>query len=83
MLTDKFLITWVVGMHGHAGIAQHGFGPRGSNGNVAAAILKRIVEMPQVAVDFFLHNFKVGNRSQKPRIPIDETLVFVNQPLLV
>ena len=66
MLADKFLIARVVGMHGHAGIAQHGFGPRGGNGNVAAAILKRIVEMPHVAVDFFLHNLKVGNRGQKP-----------------
>ena len=39
--------------------------------------------MPHMAVDFFLHDLKVGNRRQKPRIPIDEALVFVNQPLFV
>ena len=83
MLADKCLIAWVVGMHGNAGIAQHGFGPRGGNGDVAAAILKRIVEVPHMAVDFFLHHLKVGNCRQKPWVPVNKALVFVNQPLFV
>ena len=31
MLADEMLVAFVIGMHGHGGIAEHGLGPRGGD----------------------------------------------------
>ena len=71
-------------MNCDTGIAKHGFRACGGNGDeFAVAAFDRIFEMPVMAFDLFLHNFKIRNRSQQFRVPVDQTFVTVNQTLLV
>ena len=83
IFTNKVFVALIVRMHGNAGIAQHGFGARGGDGNVTTPIFQRIIEMPKVAIGLALLDFEVGNRRQQARVPINEAFVFVNQPLLI
>ena len=39
--------------------------------------------MPEVSVDFFIFEFEVGNRGFELRIPIDLTLIAIDQTFLI
>ncbi len=84
VLTNQILVTFIIRMNRNTGITQHGFRPRGRNGDELAFLaLNRVFEVPIMAFDFFLNDFKIGNRGQKFRVPVDQTLVTVNQSLFV
>ena len=71
-------------MNRNTGIAEHGFRTRGGNSDkLTVTAFDRVFEVPVMAFDFFLNNFKIGNRRQKLRIPVHQTLVTVNQVLFV
>ena len=49
---------------------------------IGCACFQRITQMPEMTLDLDLLDFNVGNRSQELRIPVDETLVLIDQALL-
>ena len=83
LLADEMLIAPVIGMDCHTGIAQHRLGPRGSDDDVLRSSFNRIFEMPQMALDFLLHHFEVGNRGQQFGIPVDQPLVLIDQAFAI
>ena len=78
-------VALVVGMHRHGGVAEHGFRPRRRHHDILVGGPPRLVgdgifEMPERALDGLRHHFDVGNRRQQLGVPVDETLVLVDQP---
>ena len=82
-LADQMLIAFVLGMDGNRRIAQHGFGAGGRHDNLARAVFQRIGEVPIEAVNLTLLDLEVGDGGLELRVPIDQTLVAIDQALLV
>jgi hypothetical protein len=71
-------------VHGDAGVAEHGLGPRGGDDVMAAGLaLDRIADVPQMALDLDLLHLEVGDRGEQLRVPVDQPLVLVDQAFLV
>ena len=83
LFPDQVAMPFVVGMHGHSHIARQCVGARGSDDDKLIRTVDRIFEMPHMAFDFALLNFKIRHRRQQSRIPVDEAVVFVNQALAI
>ena len=64
-------------------IGQHRFRACRRNRDETAAIFQRIFEMPEFAVDLARFDFKIRNCGFQAGIPVDETLVAVQQALVV
>ena len=73
----------IVGMHRHAGVAQHGLGPRRGDDDVLVAALDRILEVPEMALHLARFDLEVGDRGQHLGVPVDQPVVLVDQPGLV
>ena len=85
---DQLRIALVLGMHSHRRVAKHGLRPRRRDSDEFAAVLAvhrhdGIAEVPQMALHFGRHDFKVGDRRLQHGVPIDEPLGLVEQPLAV
>ena len=50
---------------------------------VGCAIGQRVFEVPHLAIDFDVFHLKVGDRGLELRVPVDEPLALVDQPLIV
>ena len=70
-------------MNSNCGVAEHRFGARRRNRDDLVRAFDRIIEVPEIALHFDLHHFKVGNRCLEFWIPVHETFVAINQTLLV
>ena len=60
-LSDDVLVAFVIGMNGNGGIAGNCLGSCGSNLDIAASVLERILEVPEIAVVLLVFNLGVGN----------------------
>ncbi len=84
VLADEMLVALVVGMHGDAGIAQHGLRPRGGDDDeLARRALDRIFEMPEMPLGLDALHLEIGDRGMQFRIPVHQPLVAVDQSVLV
>ncbi len=84
VLADEILVALVPRVHGDAGIAEHGLGPRRRDGDKAPRlVLDRIAEVPEMALDLELLHFEIGNRRLEFRIPVHQPLVAIHQPLAI
>ena len=88
VLADQMAVALVVRIHRDAGVAQHGFGPRGGDDDEARRIFRierlafeRIAQIPQAALDLDLLHLEIGDRGQQLRIPVHQPLVLVDQAL--
>src|SRR5882672_5014518 len=70
-------------MYRDRGVAQHGLRPRRGYRDEFLRSLNRIADVPEMALGLDLFDFEVGNRRLKFRVPIDEALVLVDQPVIV
>ena len=95
-------IAGIARVHRHRAIAQHGFRPRGGDGNIIARLAQRyrarliafdificlaprqtILKMPHMAVNFGILDLQIRNGGFKMRIPVDQSLAAINQPLVI
>ncbi len=82
-LSDQVTIAFIFRVHRDRGIAEHGFGARGGNHQVAAAVAQRVAQVPHAAVFFLGDDLEVGYRGVQLRIPVDEPLAAIDQPFPV
>jgi hypothetical protein len=85
---DEVAVALVVRMNGDRDVAQHGLRPRGRDRDEGRRIVRiegravqRIADVPQMPLDLYLLHLEIGDRGQELRIPVDQPLVFVDQPL--
>ena len=87
-LADEMRVALVLRMHGDAGIAEHRLRPRRGDddvlaGRLAGPVHHRIAEVPEVALRLDLLHLDVGDGGEQLRVPVDQPLVAVDQPLAV
>ena len=84
VLANQILITLIRRINRNTRIAQHGLRPRGGHNDKAAGFARDgIAEVPEIAVDFLLLDFEVGNRGLELGVPVHQALVFVDQAFAV
>ncbi len=83
-LADEIGVALVIGMNGDAGVAEHRLGPRRRDGDEPAGKLRhRIADMPQEALGLAALDLEIGDHRVHLRVPVDEPLVAVDQPLAI
>src|SRR5215470_4240124 len=82
-LADQMLEPFVLWMHGDGDVAEHGLGPRSSDGDEFARAFDRIFDVPELALALDLLHFEIGDRGLELGIPVDEPLVLIDQALAV
>lgn len=83
LFPDHRGIAFVVGIHGHGGIAKHRLRPRGGYFDAARRpIGKFINQMVKCTLVVFVNHFDVGQRGARLGIPVDDVFPTINQPLL-
>ena len=78
-------------MDGYGEISEQGFGTHGRNRDArllvfvlaALSLQQRIVDHAQLPLFFLLSHLQIRDRRLQLRIPIDQSLVAVDQPLIV
>jgi hypothetical protein len=83
LATDQRTVALVVGVYGDRGVAQHGLRSRGRDGEMTAAVGKRVAEVPELALLRLGQHLEVRKRRVQHGIPVDETLAAVDEPFLV
>ena len=82
-LSHQIFVAFIVGVDCYGSIAQQGFRTGGRQFQIAAAVLQRIPQMPEMPCLHFIFYFCIGNGSQTLRAPVDDTFAAVDQTFLV
>ena len=83
LLAHQFPIAGVFRVHGDGHVAQQGLGAGGGHGQIAVLAGQVIADVPQVAVLFIGNDLQVGDSRLQLRVPIDQALTAIDQPLFV
>src|SRR5690606_22009637 len=82
ILADEIAIALILGVDRHGRVAQHGLRPgRGNRDEASRLPLDGVADMPQMALDLDLLHLEIGDGGEEARVPVDEALVLVDQPL--
>ena len=82
-LAHQVLESLVLRVHGHAGVAHHGFGAGGGYHQIAAAVGQRVANVPQVAWLIHILHLRVGEGGGAVGAPVDDAAALVNEALVV
>ena len=84
VLADEVLVALVVRMDRDAGVAQHRLRARGRHHDETIGFpFNWVFEVPEMALGLDLLHFQIGDRGLQLRIPVDQPLVLVDQPIAV
>ena len=83
IFAHQMCIAFIRRVHRDRHVGQHRFRARGGHADETAAVLQRIFEMPEFAVDLPRFDLKIRDRGFQARVPVDEPLVAVEQPLVI
>ena len=76
-------VAGVVGVNGHGGIAQHGFGAGGGQLQLFARLLHGIEDVPEIAVLFDIFHFGVGDGGHVVGAPVHQAVAPVDEALFI
>ena len=82
----QFRKTLILGIHGNARVAQHGFRTCSGNNQVLRAINRlgqRVAQIPQMAYVLYVFRFVIGNGGRAVRAPVHNTLALIDQALVI
>ena len=83
LLAHEGGVAGVFGVHGHAGVAQHGLGTGGGHGYPAAAVGQGVADVVELAVLLLVFHLQVGQGRGAAGTPVDDALVAVDEALVV
>ena len=78
-LADDVGVALVVGVHGDAGVAQHGLGTRRGDDEVAGAVGERVAHVPEVARLVNVLDLGVGERGGALGAPVYDAFALVDE----
>ena len=81
-LPQQVLVTLIPRMDRHRAVAQHGLRAGGGHHQMALAVAQGVAHVPEVAALLLGEHLQVGDRGVQHRVPVDQTLASVDQPLL-
>ncbi|OPZ96337.1 MAG: hypothetical protein BWY71_01965 [Planctomycetes bacterium ADurb.Bin412] len=73
----------ILRIHRHRRIPQHGFRPGRRHHHIPAALRQRIADMPEIPLHFHMLHFIIRQGRLRHRVPVDQPLAPVNQPLAI
>ena len=82
-LADEGRIARVAGMHRNGGIAQHGLGASGRDGDKLVRAVHGVSEMPEEARVLAVFDFGVRKRRLAVGAPVDDAAAAVDEPLVI
>ncbi len=83
LLADQVLVTLVRRIHCDCGVAEHRFRASRRDHEMTAAIRERITQVPQLTLLGHGQHFEIRQRRVQHRIPVDEPLAAIHQPVFV
>jgi hypothetical protein len=83
LLAHPVAVAIVLRMHRDGHVGKHRLRPRRGDMDEAAAVLERIFEVPELALDLLGLDLEVRDGGAELRVPIDEALVAVEQALAI
>ena len=83
VLADQVSVALVAGVNGHRRVPQHRLGAGGGDREVPRPVHERIAHVPHGALLLLGYHLEVGDGRVQHRVPVDEPLATVEQPLLV
>ena len=82
-LAVQVSIALVVWMYRYGYVAQHGFRPRGGDGNKARFAHDGVANLPQLALLLLVDHFQVRDSGLAARAPVDDIGAAIDQPLFM
>ena len=82
-LAHQILVPFIIRVYCYGSIAQQSFRTGGRQFQIAAAILERIAQVPEVTSLVLIFYLCIGNGSETLRAPVDDALATVDQTFLV
>ena len=76
-------ISFIRGVDGHRGVAEHGFGPRRGDAYESLPAFKRVFEMIELALHLFVFGFLIRQRGLAARAPVDDVFAPVNESFAI
>ena len=73
----------VLGIDRDRGVAEHGLGTGGRDGERTVAVRKRIAVIPQVGLLLSIFDFRVGERRLAMRAPVDDAVAAIDETFLI
>ena len=80
---DEVAVALVVGVHRDRGVGQHRLRAHGGDHDLARAVLERIGDVEERVGDLAVLDLEVGDRRARPRVPVDQVVVAVDEVLVV
>ena len=82
-LANQMLIPFIIRVDCNGRITQQGFWTGGCQFQIAAAILQRIPQVPEMTCLVFIFDFCIGNGSQAFRTPVNNPFAPINQAFFI
>ncbi len=81
-------VALVLGMNGHGGVAEHGFGARGGNSQEFAGLFAAVAEhwvadLPEMAFLLLVDDFEIADGGLAARTPVDDVRAAVDEALVI
>jgi hypothetical protein len=70
-------------MNGNSRVAQHGFGSGCGNHNGTFTFYKRVADMIQVTVSFFVFDLEIRQGCMTAMAPVDDVIVLIDKAFMV
>ncbi len=80
---DERGVAFVGGVYGYGGVAEHGLGAGGGDGDVAGSVGEGVADVVELAEAFFVLDFEVGDGGLDAGVPVDDVGSAVDEALLV
>ncbi len=76
-------IPFVIGMHRHRGIAEHGLGAGGGDDHRTGTIGIRVTDVIEFALGVLMLHLVVGESCVAARTPVDDVVAFIDQAFFI
>ncbi len=83
LAADDGCVALVFGIHGHSGVAQHGFRAGGGDDQVSLAVGKGIADVPELARLIGVFHLVVRQGGHAARAPVDNVFSLVDKTIIV
>ena len=83
LLTVQVLVTLVIWMDGHGGIAQHGLRAGGSQNQEFVGAHDGVLQVPEAALLILIFHLGIGDAGLAVGAPVDDALAAIDQVLVV
>ncbi|MNZ83493.1 hypothetical protein D3C78_1022230 [compost metagenome] len=76
-------ITLILWMNSYSGITKHRFRTCCRDRNITTAILERILQVIQMAVNFLIFNLNIRECCTSSRVPVNDILAAIDQAFFI